>query len=106
MPLEQGRPFAPPPPPPHGAYPPPHAYAPVEPIRSRLVAAFLALFFGVVALDDFYLGDSTMAVVRCVISLLTWGLGGILWGFINAIKLLTYKKNTDAFGRELKDFPF
>ena len=86
---------------------PPHILRPpVEPPRSRLVAAFLALFFGIFALDDFYLGDTAIAVVRCVISCFTWGVGGALWGFVNAIKLLTYKKNTDAQGRGLKDFPF
>lgn len=85
---------------------PPPFNRPVEPPRSRLIAAFLALFFGTFALDEFYLGDKTIAIVRCVLSLISGGFIGMIWGFVNAYRLLTYKVNTDSDGRALKDLPF
>lgn len=79
---------------------------PVEPPRSRLIAAFLALFFGPFGLDEFYLGETGIGVARIVVTVFTWGIGGMIWGVVSALRLLTYKKNTDAYGRPLKDFPF
>ncbi|MBR1811417.1 MAG: NINE protein [Clostridia bacterium] len=74
--------------------------------RSRLIAAFLALFFGAFGLENFYLGDSTLGVLQILVTLVTCGFGGTIWGFVDAIKLLTYKKNADAYGIPLKDFDF
>lgn len=74
--------------------------------RSRLVAAFLALFFGVFALEDFYLGEKTMGIVHLLVSIFTWSIGGMIWGFVNAIRLLTHSINFDANGVPLKDFDF
>lgn len=91
------------------SYTSPSSYAqpqnpPVQ--RSRLIAAFLALFFGVFALEDFYLGEKSMGVVHLIVSIITWGIGGAIWGFVNAIRLLTHSINYDANGIALKDFNF
>lgn len=74
--------------------------------RSRLVAALLAIFFGAVGLDEFYLGNISAAVLRIVLSIVTCGFVGGVWGLINGMKLLTYKINTDGNGYPLREFNF
>ncbi len=87
---------------PNAPYHPPF---PTKP-RSRLVAAFLALFFGVFALEDFYLEENTMGILHLIVSLVTCGVGGLIWGYVNAIRLLKREVLTDGRGMELKDFDF
>ncbi len=82
------------------------APAPSAQPRSRLVAAVLALFFGAFALEDFYLEETSRAILHLVVSIFTGGFGGMIWGFVNAIRLLRRDITCDGRGIPLKDFDF
>lgn len=70
--------------------------------KSRLVAGLLGLFLGAFGVHNFYLGNTSRAVIQIVVSVITCGAGGI-WGFIEGIMLLCGKIQTDAQGIPLKN---
>ncbi len=72
------------------------------PPKSRLLAGILALLFGGIGVHNFYLGNTTRAVIQIVVSLVTCGLGSI-WGFVEGILILCRQINVDGYGNPLKD---
>ena len=42
--------------------------------KDKTVAALLAIFLGALGIHEFYLGNNTSAIIRLVITLLTWHL--------------------------------
>ncbi|MBB6335684.1 TM2 domain-containing protein [Schaalia hyovaginalis] len=84
------------------AYAAPMGYAP----KSKIVAGLLGILLGSIGIHNFYLGKTTRAVVQIIVTIVTFGLGG-LWGFIEGILILVSRPGTpwhqDAQGIELTD---
>ncbi len=78
--------------------------APV-PQRSAYVAAFLALFFGIFGLHDFYLDRKNKGFLKLLVSLLGCGIGPVIiqvLSIIDALKLLKGEINVDGRGEMIK----
>lgn len=76
-----------------------------KPQRSAYVAAFLALFFGVFGLHDFYLDRHNKAIIKLLVSLLGCGIGAVIIeiiSIIDAVKLLKGEINVDGKGEMIK----
>lgn len=103
-PYGQGAPvggFAPPPAPGNA---PEYTPAP-KPQKSAYIAAFLALFFGVYGVHDFYLDRKNKGLVKLLLTLLGCGVGvfvSLVLSVIDAIKLLKGEINTDGNGDLIK----
>ena len=69
--------------------------------RSRLTAGILQLFCGSLGIGRFYMGCKTYAVLQILSSLLTCGMGGVLWGFMDGIMILTGAVRYDGKGNLL-----
>ena len=84
------------------AYAAPMGYAP----KSKIVAGLLGILLGSIGIHNFYLGKTTRAVVQIIVTIVTFGLGGI-WGFIEGILILVSRPGTpwhqDGQGIELTD---
>lgn len=66
------------------------------PKRNRIIAAILAIFGGALAIDDFYLGrDPATLGTHLLLSFISGGAIGIIWGVIRGIMYLTCDR--DAF---------
>ena len=70
--------------------------------KSKLVAGLLGLFLGAWGIHNFYLGNTSRAILQLVLTILSCGVAG-LWGFIEGILILCGNINTDAKGVPLKD---
>ncbi len=70
--------------------------------KSRLLAGLLGLLFGGIGVHNFYLGNTTRAVIQIVVSCVTCGIGAI-WGFVEGILILCRQINVDGYGMPLKD---
>ena len=70
--------------------------------KSKVVAGLLGIFLGSIGIHSFYLGYNTIGVIQIVVTLLTFGVGG-LWGFIEGILIFAGTINRDAQGVPLKD---
>lgn len=66
--------------------------------KSRLVAGLLQLFLGFFGVGRFYLGYVLYGILQIVVTVVTCGIGGILWGFIDGLLILCRVVNTDARG--------
>ena len=94
-----------------GAYPPPGSpWAPVDPYaKSRLAAGLLGIFLGAFGIHRFYLGYTGVGVAMLLMTLLSFGVLGLvtsIWGLIEGILYLTDKTgrySRDATGRRLRD---
>lgn len=76
------------------------------PQRSAYVAAFLALFFGVFGLHDFYLDRKNKGFIKLLVSLLGCGIGPFIIqiiSIIDALKLLKGEINVDGRGEMIKN---
>jgi hypothetical protein len=71
-------------------------------LKSKLVAGLLGIFIGSLGIHRFYLGYNTIGVIQIIVTIFTFGLGG-LWGFIEGIMILTGNISKDAQGRPLKE---
>ena len=80
-------------------YPPQHPAGISD--KSKVVAGILGILLGGVGAGRFYTGHTKVAVLQLVVSLCTFGLGG-LWGMIDGILILV-NGGTDAQGRLLRD---
>ena len=80
-------------------YPPQHPAGISD--KSTVVAGILGILLGGVGAGRFYTGHTKVAVLQLVVSLCTFGLGG-LWGMIDGILILV-NGGTDAQGRLLRD---
>ena len=72
-----------------------------QPVKSRVLAAFLGIAFGAIGLQRFYLGFYAIGALQIVVTLLTGGFG-VMWGFIEGILIYTGHMDKDAKGRHLK----
>lgn len=70
-------------------------------VKSRLLAAFLALILGWCGAHRIYLGYYWVALAQITFTALTMGFG-LVWGFIECILLFGGQMNKDAKGRPLK----
>lgn len=104
---------APPPPPPPPQGPPPQA-ANIPPwfaapatgqpsTRSKMVAGVLGILFGGLGIHRFYLGYSTVGIIQLIVSVVTCGSIGPIWGLVEGILILTGNIiTTDAEGGTLQ----
>lgn len=67
----------------------------LESSKSRLVAGLLGIFLGWLGIHRFYLGHKGVGITQILVTLITFGFGGI-WGFIEGILILTGLKNIGA----------
>lgn len=70
--------------------------------KSKMAAGLLGIFLGAWGIHNFYLGNTSRAVIQLVLTIVTCGAAGI-WGFIEGILILCGNINTDANGNKLKD---
>ena len=105
-------PYYPPPDmPPPGAYLDPAAPYGRHPLtaeplsdKSKVAAGLLQLLglLGVVGIGRIYLGYTGLGVAQLIVGLVTFGLGAVIWGIIDAVLILTDKVR-DPAGRPLGD---
>lgn len=70
--------------------------------KSKMAAGLLGIFLGAWGIHNFYLGNTSRAIIQIVVTLVTCGVGGI-WGLIEGIMILCGSIKTDAKGVPLKD---
>jgi TM2 domain-containing membrane protein YozV len=99
------------PPPPPGAYYDPSAPYGRHPLtgeplsdKSKVVAGLLQFIglFGLTGIGRLYLGYTGLGIAQIAVSIVTCGLGGVIWGIIDAVLILTDKVR-DPQGRPLRD---
>lgn len=85
-------------------YAAPHMQPAASNPRSRLVAGLLGIFLGSLGIHRFYLGYTSIGVIQILVTIFTFGLGG-LWGFIEGIMILARASSFqyDADGQPLTD---
>jgi len=74
--------------------------------KSKLVAALLAIFIGVLGIHNFYLGNNGKGIAQLLITVLTFGIGSLItwpWSLIEGILLLTGSISVDGNGMPLKE---
>ena len=96
-------------PPPYGQQPygqQPYGQQPGVAQKSKVVAGILGILLGSIGIHNFYLGNMTRGIIQIVVTVVTFGVGGI-WGFVEGILILVSKPGTswhrDAAGVELTD---
>ena len=70
--------------------------------KSRTVAGFLQIFAGAIGLGRFYLGYTSLGVLQIIVSMITCGLGGVIWGLVDGVRMLKGDPSADAAGIPLK----
>ncbi len=70
--------------------------------KSKMAAGLLGIFLGGWGVHNFYLGNTTRAILQIIVTVFTCG-AGALWGLIEGIMILAGSINTDANGLPLKD---
>ncbi|MGD0152950.1 MAG: TM2 domain-containing protein [Thermacetogeniaceae bacterium] len=76
------------------------AKAQPEGAKSKIAAGLLGIFLGSIGVHRFYLGYVGIGIAQIIVTLVTFGIGGI-WGFIEGILILTGTINKDAKGQPL-----
>lgn len=71
--------------------------------RSKLVAGLLGIFVGWLGVHNFYLGYTGKGIAQIILSFLSCGLIGYVWGLIEGILILCGNIKYDADGNLLKD---
>lgn len=71
--------------------------------RSRLTGGLLQVLCGAVGLGRFYLGYNKVAVLQILASLLTFGVAGAIWGFIDGLMILGGALERDGKGHLLAE---
>lgn len=71
-------------------------------VKSKLAAGLLGIFVGEFGIHRFYLGFTGIGIVQIIVTIITFGIGGI-WGFIEGILILAGSMDKDAKGRPLKE---
>ena len=77
------------------------AYLQPQPVKSRVLAAILALLLGWAGIHRLYLGYYRIALLQIAVTALTVGYGAV-WGFIEFVLLLNRSIAVDGKGRPLK----
>lgn len=92
--------------PPYPQQPPPYGQQPGVVQKSKVVAGILGILLGSIGIHNFYLGKTGRGIIQIVVTVVTFGFGGI-WGFVEGILILVSKPGTpwhqDAAGVELTD---
>ncbi|OBK27194.1 hypothetical protein A5634_23710 [Mycobacterium asiaticum] len=72
--------------------------------KSKIIAGLLQLLglFGLVGIGRIYAGYVGLGVAQLLVGWVTFGLGAIIWGIVDAVLILT-DKVTDPQGRPLRD---
>lgn len=71
--------------------------------KSCFVAGILQLLCGSFGIGRFYLGYKTYAVLQIVVTLISFGIVGAIWGFIDGIMILKGNVRYDNYGKKLFD---
>lgn len=69
--------------------------------KSRITAGFLQIFAGMLGLGRFYLDYTKIALAQIGVSIVTCGFGGMIWGIIDGILILSGKIRQDGKGKKL-----
>lgn len=69
--------------------------------RSAVMAGFLQIFLGAFGIGRFYLGYNKIGRLQILLTLLTAGIGGFVWGFVDGLMILSRKEKYDADGKLL-----
>ena len=68
--------------------------------KSWLVTLLLSIFLGQLGVDRFYLGKIGTGILKLLVTLVTFGLGGWIWWIIDIVLIATGKM-TDSNGKQL-----
>lgn len=71
--------------------------------KSRVAAGILGILLGSIGIHRFYLGSIGIGIAQILVSLVTFGIGG-LWGFIEGIIILANGDWKDSQGRALPKY--
>lgn len=71
--------------------------------KSRYIAGFLQILCGTLGAGRFYLGYKKTGFLQIAVSVLTMGIGGVIWGIIDGVRMINGKVLTDNSGRPLAD---
>ena len=69
--------------------------------KSKVGAAVLALFLGGFGVHDFYLGFISKGVIKILLTIVSFGIIGGIWGFVDFIRIICGNINTDAKGNPI-----
>lgn len=66
--------------------------------REPVVALLLSFFLGALGIDRFYSGDTALGVAKLVITVISFGMLGFVWWFIDLFLIMkaTRQKNLDT----------
>lgn len=70
--------------------------------KQKLVAGLLQIFIGGFGVGRFYLGYNQIAIWQIVVTVVTCGIAGPIWGLVDGI-LILMGKVPDPYGRPLRD---
>lgn len=70
--------------------------------KLRLTAGILQLFCGAFGIGRFYMGCKTYAALQIAATVVTLGVGGVIWGAADGIAILTGNVMYDGDGKLLK----
>ena len=73
-----------------------------EPVKSRVLAGVLSLFLGALGVSRFYLGYYKIGIAQIIVTIVSKGFAGIVWGLMDAVLILTGRIVKDGKGRPLK----
>lgn len=64
--------------------------------KSRFVAGVLGIFLGCLGIGRFYIKSYKIGILQILVSVVTLGFGGFLWGVIDGCRILSGKVKIDA----------
>jgi TM2 domain-containing membrane protein YozV len=72
--------------------------------KSKIIAGLLQLIglFGLVGIGRIYLGYTGLGIAQLLVGLVTFGIGAVVWGIIDAVLIFTDKVR-DPQGRPLRE---
>ena len=69
--------------------------------KSKILAAVLAFFLGCYGIDQFYLGFVKKGIARIIVTFVTAGFGGVIWGVVDCVRIATGAIRADALGNPI-----
>ena len=69
--------------------------------KSRITAGLLQMILGCIGAGRFYLGYNTLAVLQIAANLVSCGIAGTVWSFIDGIMILNGSLTEDAKGNKI-----
>ncbi len=63
--------------------------------KSWFIAGVLQMFLGCLGVGRFYMGSVKIGILQILVSLVTLGFGGFLWGVIDGARILSGKITID-----------